>query len=73
VVAIVAATLTGFGALIGTLGFGPTTFLMLLVLFGVVARKRWWVTLAAALAIALAASLAFRALGLTLPAGPLGL
>jgi hypothetical protein len=63
----------GFGALIGSLGFALTTFLMLVVLFGVIARKRWWVALVSALSIAVAASLAFRALGLQLPGGPLGL
>ena len=73
VVAIVLGTIAGFGAVIDTLGFALSTFLMLLVLFGVIARKRWWVALAAALSIALVASLAFRALGLQLPAGPLGL
>jgi putative tricarboxylic transport membrane protein len=72
-VAIVLGALVGFGALIDPLGFALTTFLMLAVLFGVIARKRWWVALAAALTIAVAASLAFRALGLQLPAGPLGL
>jgi hypothetical protein len=73
IVAIVLGTVAGFGAAIGTLGFGLSTFLMMLVLFGVVARKRWWVALAAALTIAVVARLAFRALGLQLPDGPLGL
>jgi putative tricarboxylic transport membrane protein len=72
-VAIVLGALIGFGVLIDRLGFALTTFLMLAVLFGVIARKRWWVALASALAIAVAATLAFRALGLQLPAGPLGL
>jgi len=71
--AIVLGSIAAFGALIDTLGFAPSTFLMLSVLFGAIARKRWWVTLAAALAIALVASVAFRALGLQLPPGPLGL
>jgi hypothetical protein len=71
--AIVLGSIAAFGALIDTLGFALSTFLMLSVLFGAIARKRWWVTLAAALAIALAASIAFRALGLQLPPGPLGL
>jgi hypothetical protein len=72
-VAIVLGAVIGFGALIGSLGFALTTFLMLVVLFGVIARKRWWVALVSALSIAVAASLAFRALGLQLPGGPLGL
>jgi hypothetical protein len=73
IVAIVLGTVAGFGAAIGTLGFALSTFLMLLVLFGGVARKRWWVALAAALGIAVVARVAFRALGLQLPDGPLGL
>ena len=72
-VAIVLGSVGGFGALIDTLGFGLSTFLMLGVLFSTVARKRWWVALTAAAAIAVVARLAFRALGLQLPAGPLGL
>jgi hypothetical protein len=73
IVAIVLGTLVGFGAVIGTLGFALSAFLMLLVLFGVIARKRWWVTLAAALLIAIVASVGFRALGLQLPDGPFGI
>lgn len=73
VVAIVLGTLVGFGAVIDTLGFALSAFLMLLVLFGVVARKRWWVTLTVALLIAVVARVAFHALGLELPRGPLGI
>jgi general stress protein CsbA len=46
---------------------------MLFVLFGVVARKRWWMALTVALLIAVVARVAFRALGLELPRGPLGI
>lgn len=73
VVAIVLGTLVAFGALIGTLGFAVSTFLMLFVLFWLIARKRWWTALVVALAVALVARLVFRALGLELPTGPLGL
>lgn len=73
IVAIVLGTLVGFGAAIDTLGFAISTFLMLFVLFGVVARKRWLIAFAAALLIAVVASVAFRALGLELPRGPLGI
>ena len=45
---------------------------MLLVRFGPVARKRWWVTLLSALVITVAVRLLFRALGMPLPEGPLG-
>jgi hypothetical protein len=73
IVGVVLGTIAGFGAAIETLGFAPSAFLMLLVMFGVVARRRWWVALAAALLIALVARVAFRALGLQLPDGPLGI
>lgn len=73
IVAIVLGALVGFGAAIDTLGFAISTFLMLLVLFGVIARKRWWVAFTVALLIAVVARLAFRALGLELPRGPLGI
>jgi putative tricarboxylic transport membrane protein len=69
--AIVLAALAGFGAVIGPLGFAVSTFLMLFVLFRLVARKGWWTALAAALLIAAAARVGFRALGLELPTGPL--
>ena len=72
-VAIVLGTIVGFGAVIDTLGFAIATFLMLSVLFGVIARKRWWVALTVALLIAIVARVAFRALGLELPTGPLGI
>jgi hypothetical protein len=72
-VVIVLGTLVGFGAAIDTLGFAVSTFLMLSVLFGVIARKRWWVALTVALLIAVVARVAFRALGLALPTGPLGI
>lgn len=73
IIAIVLGTLVGFGAVIDTLGFAISTFLMLSVLFGVIARKRWWMALTVALLIAVVARLAFRALGLELPRGPLGI
>ena len=73
VVGTVLATLAGFGAVIDTLGFAISTLLMLFVLFWVIARKRWWIALAAALTIAIVTRVAFRALGLELPAGPLGI
>jgi hypothetical protein len=73
VVAAVLGSLIGFGAVIDTLGFAVSTAVLLFVLFALVAGRRWWVAVAAALAVATAASLLFRALGLQLPRGPLGL
>lgn len=72
-VVIVLGTLAGFGVGIERAGFTLSTLFLLLVLFGVVARKRWWVALTAALAIAVVARLVLKALGLQLPDGPLGL
>jgi hypothetical protein len=73
VVVIVLATLVGFGGAIERAGFTISTFVLLLVLLGVVARKRWWVALAAAGLVAVFARVVLKALGLQLPDGPLGL
>jgi hypothetical protein len=72
VLAVVLATLLGCGLLLGSLGFSLSAFLMLLMLFGLVGRRRWWVTLAASLASVAAATLLFAALGGRFPPGPLG-
>lgn len=72
-VVIVLGALAGFGVAIERAGFTLSTLFLLLVLFGVVARKRWWVALTAALAIAVVARVVLKALGLQLPDGPLGL
>ncbi len=71
-VIVVLGALTGFAMALNPLGFSVATFLMLLVLFGPVARKRWWVALLSALVITVAVRLLFRALGMPLPEGPLG-
>ncbi len=73
VVLVVLGTLGGFGLGIERAGFTVSTAFLLLVLFGVVARKRWWVALSAAVAIAVIARLALTAVGMQLPPGPLGL
>jgi hypothetical protein len=70
VVAIVLGTLFGTGVVFERVGFSIATFLMLVVLFGVVARKRWWVTLLSAALVAAAARFLSRALGMPLPEGP---
>jgi hypothetical protein len=72
-VVVVLATLAGFGRVLETAGFAISTFLMLAVLFGVVARKRWWVAVLVAVLVAALARLAVTALGLPLPEGPLGI
>ncbi|MGH7388753.1 MAG: tripartite tricarboxylate transporter TctB family protein [Candidatus Rokuibacteriota bacterium] len=73
VVSIVLGTLFGAGFMFERVGFSVATFLMLVVLFGVVARKRWWVTLLSAALVVAAARLLSRALGVPLPEGPLGI
>ena len=73
VVAIVLGTLFGAGFLLERAGFSIATFLMLVVLFGVVARKRWWVTILSAALVVATARLLSRALGVPLPEGPLGI
>ena len=72
-VSIVLGTLFGTGFIFERVGFSIATFLMLFVLFGVGARKRWWVTLLWAVIIVAAARLLSGALGMQLPEGPLGL
>lgn len=72
-VAVVLGTLFGVGFLLERAGFIIATFLMLVVLFGVVARKRWWVAILSAALVVAAARLLSRALGVPLPEGPLGI
>lgn len=72
-VATVLGALAGFGVVLDRAGFVPSAFLMLAVLFGVVAGTRWWVALLAAALIAGLARLVFSALGMQLPEGPLGI
>ncbi len=73
VVLIVLGALFGFGFVLDAVGFSLATFLMLVVLFGPVARKRWWVALLSALLIVAIAHIVSRALGMQFPEGPLGL
>lgn len=71
-VLVVLGALAGFGRVLETVGLTLSTFVLLAVLFGVVARKRWWISLLAAALIAAILRLAVRALGVPLPEGPLG-
>jgi hypothetical protein len=70
---VVLGTVLGFGFVLERVGLSVTVFLMLLVLFGVVARKRWWVTLLSSALTALIVRVAARALGMQFPEGPFGL
>lgn len=69
-VIVLLGALAGFGLVLDRAGFALSALLMLAVLFGVVAGKRWWVALLAALLIAAVARLVFRTLGTQLPEGP---
>jgi hypothetical protein len=71
-VVLVLGALAGFAMALDTAGFSVSTFLLLLVLLGPVARKRWWVALLSASVITVAVRVLFRALGVPLPEGPLG-
>ena len=73
VVTVVLGALFGAGFMLERAGFTIATFLMLAVLFGAVARKRWWVALLSAALVVAAVRLLSRALGLPLPEGPLGI
>ena len=72
VLAVALATVLASGLLLDRLGFTLTALLMLLVLFGVVGRKRWWVALTLSLVSVAAVSLLFGSIGLRLPPGPFG-
>lgn len=73
VVLSVLGALVGFGLVLDTAGFTIAMFLMMVVLFGPVAGKRWWVALLSALLIVVIVRVASRALGMQFPEGPLGL
>ena len=70
---VVLGALAGFGRALETVGFAISAGLMLAVLFWAVARKRWWVALIVAVVVAAIVRLVFKALGVPLPEGPLGL
>ena len=72
-VLIVLLTLFGFGFTLERIGLSLAVFLLLLVLFGVVARKRWWVALVSSALTAMIVRLVARVLGMQFPQGPLGL
>ena len=73
VVATVLGALAAFGVGIERARFTLSTVFLLLVLFGPVACKRWWVALVAAVAIAVIARVGLTAVGMQLPRGPWGL
>lgn len=70
---LVLCTLLGYGIALNTLGFAICTFLLMLVFLGVIARRKWWLTLATSIFTVVGAYLVFVALlGVQLPIGPFG-
>lgn len=71
---LVLATLLGYGIAFNTLGFNTCTFLLMLMLLGVVGRLKWWLTLIISLFTVLCAYLIFVVwLGCPFPQGPFGI
>ena len=71
---LVLATLLGYGIAFNTLGFNICTFLLMVVLLGVVSRKKWWLTLTISILTVVSAYLIFVAwLGCQFPTGPFGI
>ena len=71
---LVLATLLGYGIAFNTLGFNTCTFLLMLILLGVVSRKKWWLTLAISILTVVSAYLIFVVwLDCQFPTGPFGI
>ena len=70
----VVCTLLGYGIAFNTLGFSICTFLFMVLLLGVVGRKRWWLTLCFSILIVIGLYLIFVTwLGCEFPRGFLGI
>lgn len=73
-VILVLLALLGYGIAFNTLGFNICTFLLMVLLLGVVGRKKWWLTLVISLFMVLGTYLIFVVwLGCTFPRGPFGI
>jgi hypothetical protein len=71
---LVLCTLVGYGIAFETFGFGICTFLLMVLLLGVIGRKKGWITLAVSLIIAISSYLIFVVLlGAEFPKGFLGI
>lgn len=73
-VVLVLCALLGYGVAFNFLGFRICTFLLMVLLFGVVGRLKWWLTIAISLFTVLCTYLIFEVwLGCSFPQGPLGM
>lgn len=73
-VVLVLCTLIGYGLALNPLGFCFSTFMLMILLFGVVGRRRWWFTFVVSFLTVLGAYLTFVVwLGCQFPKGPLGI
>ena len=71
---LVLSTLLGYGIAFNTLGFNICTFLLMLILLGVVSRKKWWLTLVISILTVVSAYLIFVVwLDCQFPTGPFGI
>ncbi len=71
---LVLGTLLGYGIAFNTLGFNICTFLLMIMLLGVVSRKKWWLTLVISILTVVSAYLIFVAwLDCQFPTGPFGI
>jgi len=72
--AAVLGALLGYGLALDVLGFHTCTFLLMIVLLGVIGRRKWWPTLTIALFTVICVYAIFEAwLGCPFPKGVLGL
>lgn len=73
-VILVIFALLGYGISFNFLGFRICTFLLMILLLGVVTRRKWWLTLTISFFIVLCAYLIFDVLlGCPFPKGPFGI
>ena len=73
-VVLVLGSLLGYGIAFNALGFNLCTFLLMILLLGVVCRQKWWVTITISLLTVFCSYLIFVVwLGCPFPKGPFGI
>jgi len=73
-IVLVLLTLIGYGIAFTALGFHICTFLLMVVLLGVMGRLKWWVAISISLLTTVGAYAIFEAwLGCVFPRGPFGI
>ena len=73
-VVLVLCALVGYGIAFNFFGFHICTFLLMILLLGVVCRQKWWVTITISLVTVFCSYLIFEAwLGCPFPRGPFGI